>query len=86
MVLQGANLIGRGSSCDIRLDDPTVSRHHARLVAEGDHFLLFDLHSTAATYVDGNKLEPSAPSPIRDLSIITMGNTDLTFKLMHHEP
>jgi len=86
MVVQGANLIGRGSSCDIRLDDPTVSRHHARLVADGDRFLLFDLHSTSATYVDGEKVEPSAASPIRDRSVITMGNTDLTFRLAQHEP
>jgi hypothetical protein len=84
MVVQGENLIGRGSSCHIRLDDPTVSRRHARLVVDGDRFLLFDLHSTSATYVDGKKVDPLAASPIRDRSVITMGNTDLTFKLARH--
>jgi hypothetical protein len=86
MVAQGENLIGRGSPCDVRLDDPTISRQHARLVADGDRFLLFDLHSTSATHVDGTRAEPSAANPIRDRSVITMGNTDLTFRLTRHEP
>ncbi len=86
MVVQGENLIGRGSSCDIRLDDSTVSRRHARLVVDGDRFLLFDLHSTSETYVDGTRADPSAASPIRDHSVITMGNTDLTFKQARHLP
>jgi hypothetical protein len=86
MVVQGENLIGRGSSCDIRLDDPTVSRQHARLMVEGDRFLLFDLRSTSATYVDGKRADPSAASPIRDHSVITVGSTDLTFKLARHLP
>jgi hypothetical protein len=86
MLVQGANLIGRGSSCDVRLEDPTVSRQHARLVVDGERFLLFDLHSTSATYVDGVKVEPSLSSTIRDRSVITMGNTDLTFKLARQRP
>ncbi len=86
MVVQGENLIGTGSSCDIRLDDPTLSRKRARLVAKGDRFLLFDLHSASATCVDGKRVEPSAASPISDRSVIIMGSTDLAFKLVRHDP
>ena len=34
--------IGRSPDCDIFLDDVTVSRNHAVLVAEGDRFVIED--------------------------------------------
>jgi hypothetical protein len=32
----GANVVGRGLECDVRLASPTVSRAHARIVVDGD--------------------------------------------------
>lgn len=41
--------IGRDQTCDITLDDPSVSRHHARLVRVMDSYYLEDLDSTNGT-------------------------------------
>jgi hypothetical protein len=86
MVVHGTNLIGRGSSCDIRLTDPAVSRRHARLLADGDRFLLYDLQSTSGTYVDGKEVDPSAAAPIEDGAAISMGSTELIFSSVHTKP
>ena len=36
----GRMLMGRSPSCDICIDSPGVSRSHAELLLEGDHFML----------------------------------------------
>lgn len=45
--------IGRSSSADIVLADPSVSGRHAQLTPRGDAFALSDLGSTNGTTVDG---------------------------------
>lgn len=45
--------LGRSETCDIPLESPTVSRHHARLTRQGDEYILDDLGSTLGTYVNG---------------------------------
>ena len=43
-------LIGRDESCDLTLDDPKVSRHHAEIVQSAGPFrTLHDLGSAKAT-------------------------------------
>lgn len=49
----GSSVVGRGADCDIRLDDPTVSRRHAKLVRDEDVVLVVDLGSTCGTSVAG---------------------------------
>jgi len=50
-------VIGRSSTSDIILTDPSVSAHHARLVPHGDDFAIRDVSSTNATTVDGNPVK-----------------------------
>ena len=45
--------IGRLDSCDIVLDDPTVSRHHADVRRENDGFDVVDMGSRNGTRVNG---------------------------------
>ncbi len=45
--------IGRLDTCDVVLDDPTVSREHAQVVREGEGFDLVDLGSRNGTRVNG---------------------------------
>ena len=33
---EGTNLVGRDPDCAVRIDSPTVSRHHARIVVRGN--------------------------------------------------
>lgn len=46
-------LVGRSVECDIRFDDPHVSRRHASLVHRGGTVYVQDLDSTSGTYVNG---------------------------------
>ncbi|UCG24101.1 MAG: FHA domain-containing protein [Chloroflexota bacterium] len=57
--------MGRDPLSDIILDDPEVSRHHAKLVLQAAGYELQDLGSTNGTFVDGQRLggEPQALSP-----------------------
>ena len=52
-------LVGRHPSADIRLEDPSVSRFHARLHVEPDRVLIRDLGSTGGTFVDGTPVTGS---------------------------
>jgi transcriptional regulator with GAF, ATPase, and Fis domain len=49
--------IGRSSECEFRLDHPSVSRKHAELTLEGDHWRLDDLGSKNGCFVDGTSAE-----------------------------
>lgn len=53
-VLEERTRVGRASDADIQLDEPQVSRHHARVRRQPDgSFELSDLGSTAGTMVNG---------------------------------
>ena len=49
----GAHVIGSASDADLRLPDPTVSRHHARLTCSNDGITVEDLGSTNGTALNG---------------------------------
>jgi pSer/pThr/pTyr-binding forkhead associated (FHA) protein len=46
-------VVGREAACDIRFDDPHVSRTHATLQRRGDTVHLQDLGSSGGTFVNG---------------------------------
>ena len=47
--------VGREPTCDVRLDDPHVSRTHAALQRRGDSVYVQDLGSSGGTFVNGNR-------------------------------
>jgi pSer/pThr/pTyr-binding forkhead associated (FHA) protein len=49
--------IGRANECDLVLDSPLVSRHHARLERSGPARVLIDLGSTNGTYVNSQRID-----------------------------
>lgn len=49
-------LVGRGEEADVVIDEPLVSREHARLIWEGDAFVVLDLGSTNQTRVNGERI------------------------------
>jgi len=63
--------LGRHSSNQIVVDDLMVSRHHVRLVWQGNTFLLEDLGSANGTWV--NEVRVTAPTPLRPGDIIRLG-------------
>ena len=52
-------LVGRAPSADLRLDDPLVSRLHARIEMRDDGVYVEDLGSRNGTQVDGAKVTGS---------------------------
>jgi serine phosphatase RsbU (regulator of sigma subunit)/pSer/pThr/pTyr-binding forkhead associated (FHA) protein len=81
--LKGGDLyIGRIPGLDVYLDDPRVSRHHARVEhrADGGSYLV-DLESKCFTQLDGQRLTPFQPVPLRNGSRITI----LEYELVFHE-
>jgi uncharacterized membrane protein len=53
--------IGRSADNDVALDDPKVSRRHARVEFDGAHYKVTDLNSTNGTYLTNVKLLPGVP-------------------------
>jgi predicted component of type VI protein secretion system len=75
--------IGREIGCSIVLKDPTVSRFHADVRAEGGQFVLYAMGSSG-TKVNG---EPTvAPRLLREGDQITMGDTTFTFSILAIPP
>jgi pSer/pThr/pTyr-binding forkhead associated (FHA) protein len=54
-------LIGRSTGCDLRVDDPTVSRRHSLIDTDGEAVWVRDLDSLNGTYINGEKVARSEP-------------------------
>ena len=60
-LLLDENVIGRTKECSIRIDDPDISRRHARITRRGPQsYLLEDLGSRNGTFVRGNRITSQA--------------------------
>jgi putative peptide zinc metalloprotease protein len=74
--LVGELTIGRSRGSALWLDDPSVSRSHARIRAGDDgELLLEDAESSYGTFVDDVRV--TAPVPLRDGALIRVGNLRL---------
>lgn len=52
-ISQATAIVGRDPEADIRIDEPLVSRAHARIEGRGEAFFVVDLGSTNLTRVNG---------------------------------
>jgi hypothetical protein len=52
----GSSILGRGQDCVLRIDDPRLSRHHARLLFDGTELIIEDLGSTNGVLVNGERV------------------------------
>src|SRR5947209_3201370 len=65
--LEGALNLGRAAGNDIQLEDPSISRQHARLRRSDHGAMIEDLGSSYGTQLDGR--------PVRDPTPVGEGNT-----------
>ncbi len=75
----GENVIGRDPGAGLFIDDPSVSRRHARIVVTGDSATLEDLGSKNGTHLGDRRIE--APAPLDDGARIRVGTIALTFRM-----
>ncbi|MBS2019178.1 MAG: FHA domain-containing protein [Deltaproteobacteria bacterium] len=72
----GAVTLGRGADADIRIDDPSLSRRHARL-GLGPHVTVEDLGSANGTYVGSVRLAPNRPALLAPGANLELGNVSI---------
>jgi len=77
---QGTVRIGRQSGNDIMLNDPSVSREHARLEVLADGIALTDLNSTSGTTINGVR---QTNATIVDGDKVSFGVQVLSFERAH---
>jgi pSer/pThr/pTyr-binding forkhead associated (FHA) protein len=75
--------IGRASGCDLVLEDPEVSRRHARLESENGVPYVRDLESSNGTFLNGRLLDDVVE--IRRGDEIDVGTTRLTVRAIEEE-
>jgi DNA-binding winged helix-turn-helix (wHTH) protein len=75
----GDTLIGRAEDCAVRIDSGRISRHHARIVVDGDGTATIeDLGSKNGTFLRGRRLTGAAD--LLDGDEIAVGSALLVFR------
>jgi DNA-binding winged helix-turn-helix (wHTH) protein len=75
---EGENFLGRDPMSIVCVDIASVSRHHARILVEGDRATLEDLGSKNGTYRRGRKLKN--PEALSDGDEIRIGTVPMVFR------
>ncbi len=65
--------LGREAGNDLVIEDPQISRRHARLTRQGNSYLLEDLGSTNGTFVNGSRV--STPVLLANGDLIGLADT-----------
>ena len=72
-------IIGRDSkSCDLCINDQSVSRRHAKLSKRGENILIEDLDSTNGIQINGRPLKPGSSSELPFEGEIQIGAVNLS--------
>jgi pSer/pThr/pTyr-binding forkhead associated (FHA) protein len=80
--LTGTLSIGRAADNTIQLDDRSVSRHHARVLAGSEGVWVEDAGSTHGTFLDGRPV--GARARLRDGARVQVGTIEL--RIERHRP
>ena len=76
----GENILGRDAEAAAWIDDPGVSRRHARILVDEDGATLHDLGSKNGTKLRGRRIE--APARLEDRDVIQIGPAKMIFRLL----
>ena len=75
--LQQTTILGRSLDANIRIDEMTVSRHHAKISATDQGCIVEDLGSGNGTSVNGQRIESA--TPLKDGDLIKLSHTVFRF-------
>src|SRR5689334_10535654 len=73
----GITIIGRADDCQVTLLDPSVSRHHARIIVDDHCAILEDLRSLNGCRVNGARIRK--PTDLVEGDRIRIGTQELVF-------
>ena len=59
----GDTIVGRASICDLTIEDPSISRRHARFRIHGDRCVLTDLGGRNGTFLNGEQVTEAQVRP-----------------------
>jgi pSer/pThr/pTyr-binding forkhead associated (FHA) protein len=81
---EGTTFVGRDRDCAVRIDSPTLSRRHARIVVAGGETTVEDLGSKNGTQVNGQRIKQ--PVALKDSDEIQVGSLKLTYRVLDTLP
>src|SRR5947209_7635104 len=76
-------VVGRLDTCDLPINDRSVSREHARLSRLRDTYILEDLGSTNGTLVNGRRINESVI--LRPGDVVTFGSIEFRYEKVSTE-
>lgn len=71
ILVEGDNLLGRGRDCLLLVNDPRLSRHHARFVQHGAVVRVEDLGSRNGVLINGSRI--TAPTALTTGDVVVCG-------------
>jgi hypothetical protein len=78
-VLDGVLTLGREADNDIHMEHPDVSRHHLKLIPDGDLLVLEDLDSSNGTYLNGEPIE--GVTEVKPGDVIQVGPSEVQLRV-----
>lgn len=69
-------VIGRDADCDVHLDDPAVSRHHAKVARIYTGYFIEDLHSTNGLTLNGRRVRKHM---LKDGDLVQIGTHEIRY-------
>jgi hypothetical protein len=76
-LIEPINVIGRSPGIQIKINEASLSRQHARLVLIGDNVVVEDMGSSNGTFV--NDVKTDGQAPLKDGDTIRLGTVLLKF-------
>ena len=70
---RGTLVFGRHSTCDIRIDHPSISRKHVALIVESTGLRIVDLGSANGSRIGGRSLPANEPTPMNVGEMVELG-------------
>jgi hypothetical protein len=83
-LLPGDTLVGRSSACHISIEDPLVSRRHARLRVAGSTVTIEDLGSRNGLHINGRPIDGARE--LADGDRIRIGSHEMVFSCVEVQP
>ena len=69
---------GRSKRCQVYIDDPYISKNHAKIFLRDGQFFIEDQGSTNGSFLNGRRL-PDHPVKLKDSDKLSFGNISFIF-------